>query len=477
MRFTPAHRLVPLSLTFAASLACDPPVIGPPIEPGADAAVLDQDSPGSGAPDAPASAAGCPVYDVDDPTQVTYGRSSSGPAVLDADTIWTADRTYFVIGSLDVQGVTLTIEAGTHVCLDAGTGAPPTIDLREGIGGGSSRLVVSGTASAPVVFAPATPDSRWNSVTLSASSSASLDQLWLVGGGAGGAGVLRVDENFPEALVARNVHVEDVSGMALSLRAHAGLASDASLFVDSQRAGTSGPAIEVPLHAASTITPASLHLAASLPASARRVQLTNDFVDVDVTLRGDLGVPFVTAGDIVVERSDASTPIPTLTLEAGVEVLFPSGERRVGRPAGLDRDGGNLVALGTAESPIRLGSASDTPAAGDWIGVVIVAGSFEPEVTELRHVVISDAGRDGGGLGSVLHCQTLPTPLTGGIRLRGSTSEPYEGPRLEAIEIVRSAGDGLAFGCTTISCLTTDYAGAVTGTDIAGELLRSRECP
>lgn len=438
--------------------------------PGDDAGVPGDDAGGSG-DDAGGTTSGlCPEYDPSDPSQVTLGRASSGPAVVDVDTTWTADHTYFVIGSLDIQGVSLTIEAGTHVCLDSGTGAPPTLDFRAG-----STFVASGTASDPVVFAPATSASSWNSLTFSAMDTATLDHVRLIGGGAGGAGVLRVEEGFEAAFVARDVHVEDVLGLAISMRSFAGLDAGSSLYVDSQ--GSPGAAIEATLLAAATLHATNLVLAPSLPDATRRVLLVDGRVDTDVTLHADLGVPFVAGGDIEVQRPDASAPIPTFELEAGVSLLFVAGSSLlVGSSSGLDADGGNLVAVGTSSAPVTFGSAEASPAAGDWGGIEIYVEGFEPAVTRIDTVVISDAGGASNG-GDILHCSALPTPVDGAIRIHASASLPFEGPSIDAAEIVRSAGDGLAFTCLSSRCLTTDYTGHLTGTDVAGQLLRDRNCP
>lgn len=471
------------SLLVSSSLclvACDPA----PSASDLDAAVVDRDAPGGGAddafgagdPDAFVSGGGCPTFDVDDPSQLAYGRNSPGPAVLDTDTTWDAAHTYFVIGSLDVQGVTLTIEAGTHVCLDAGSGSAPMIDFRErASGGGTGRLVVDGTADAPVVFEPATPDSAWNAITLSSASSASLSHLTLIGGGAGGAGVLRVEDNFVGPLEAREVHLVGTAGTMLSLRNHDGLAAGASVHLDAQDPDVIDVAMEASLSGLATLTPSSIDFGSALSDDARVVRVTSGAVEVDTTIPGDLGVTFLFRDDVVVQRPDAASPIPTLTIEAGAELAFDGTSLQIGSTAGLDDEGGNLVAVGTEAAPIRLRSASETPAAGDWQGVILVATATELEVTELAHVVIEDAGRDLGG--GVLHCETTPTPLLGAIRLRGNGFEDYEGPRLSRIDIVRSAGDGVAFACSSSSCLLTDYAAALTGSEIAGVLVRSRGCP
>ncbi len=477
------HRSLLVLAIFSCSALAGCP--SPPSEPGggdAGPARADTGSPdvdggagddgGSTGTDAAVPTDLCPTYDVNDPAQVTFGRASSGPAVIDADTTWTADHVYFVIGSLDIQGVSLTIEAGTLVCLDAGTGAPPTLDFRTG-----ATFVVSGTAAAPVVLAPATADSSWNSITLEGGDAATLEHLHLIGGGAGGSGVLRVEDGFEGPLAATDVHVLAAAGMAVSLRNDGGLDASASVFVDSQDPAVPGPAVEATLLAAQTLDASTFRLGAGLPASTRVVRLVDGLVDVDITLRADLGVPFVAAGDIEVQRDDVSFPIPSLTLEAGVTLLFPAGSSLlVGSPSGLDADGGNLVLVGTASAPVVLGSAESATAAGDWGGVEIYADSFEPSVTRLENVRIEDAGGASNG-SDILHCSTLPDPLDAGIRLYASISLPYEGPAIDAVEVVRSAGDGLAFTCLPSRCLTTDYAGRVTGSELAGELLRDRSCP
>jgi hypothetical protein len=460
-------------------VACDPP----PSASDPDAAVVDRDAPGgaddafvSGDPDAFVPGSGCPAYDVDDPSQVSYGRNSPGPAVIDADTTWDAAHTYFVIGSLDVQGVTLTIEAGTRVCLDAGSGSAPMIDFRErSSGGGTSRLVVNGTPEAPVVFEPATPDSSWNAITLSSASSASLSHLTLIGGGVGGAGVLQVSDNFVGPLDAEEVHLVGTRGTMLSLRNPEGLAAGASIHLDAQDPDVIDVAVASSLSGLATLSPSSLVVGDSLTAEARVVRVSSGLVERDTTIPGDLGMTFLFRDDVIVQRADASSPLPTLTIEAGADLAFDGTSIQVGSAAGLEHEGGNLVAVGTTSAPIRLRSASAAPAAGDWQGLIVVATATELDVTELSHVVIEDAGRDLGG--GVLHCDTTPTPMLGAIRLRGNGFEDYEGPRMSSVEIVRSAGEGVAFACSSASCLLTDYTGAVTGTEIAGELLRTRDCP
>jgi hypothetical protein len=463
------------ALLFSVLLGC---VQGPAAEGDAGTSIADAahvDAPATDR-DAAAPPPGCPALDGSSPNHVVLGRASSGPAVIDADTTWTAENTYFVIGSVDVMGATLTIEAGTQVCLDAGTMTPPSIDFRPAGASGAARLVVRGTVDAPVVFQPATADSAWNAINFSHDSSASLAHLVLLGGGSGGAGVLRVPDGFAEPLDATGLRIDGARGMGMSLRSEAGLAAGATIRIDSLAASSfESPAIEVSLLGAATLTPSNLVIGAAVPAELRWILLTDNVVDRSLTLRGDLGVPFVVTGDLDIARDTPSDSIPTLTLEAGAELRFEAGRLRVGSSSGIDSDGGNLVANGTPSSPVRFASRTTSPAAGDWVGIEIHPNSIEPGGTILRNVVVADAGQDLGN--GILYCELAATPLQAAIRLRYTGGEPsYEGPTLEGVRIERSLGDGLAFTCSATTCLSTDYADALTGTDVAGELLRDRSC-
>lgn len=469
MAFIRSLRSRSLATSLALALACCTP----------DATATDASVPRDAiAPedDAATPGAACPALDASDPRQVVLGRASSGPAVIDVDTTWTPDHTYFVVGSLDVRGATLTIEAGTRVCLDGGGSTPPSIAFRPADASGPAALVVLGTEAAPVVLAPATSDSSWNAIDFSRDSSAHLEHLVLLGGGSGGAGVLRVPEGFAEPLDATDVRIDGARGTGLSLRSDAGLAGDATITIAALvEPSFAAPAVDASIAAAATLSPSRLVVGSGVPDAMRWIALAGNVVDRSVTLRGDLGMPYVVSGDLDVARDTSSDPIPTLTLEAGAVMLFEAGRLRVGSASGIDADGGNLVANGTATSPVRFASRTATPAAGDWVGIEFAPGSFETDVTALRHVVVADAGGDLGG--GVLYCGLAGTPLQAAIRLRYSGGEAsYEGPVLEGVRIERSAGDGLAFTCSASTCLATDYSGAITGTDVAGELLRPRSC-
>jgi hypothetical protein len=85
--------------------------------------------------------------------------------------------------------------------------------------------------------------------------------------------------------------------------------------------------------------------------------------------------PYVPTGDLIIEGVDGADSITTLTLEPGVEVRFnASRDLRVGSSSS-GGDPGRLVADGRTGGDsfdtIDLTSAEDTPAPGDWDGILV----------------------------------------------------------------------------------------------------------
>jgi hypothetical protein len=127
-----------------------------------------------------------------------------------------------------------------------------------------------------------------------------------------------------------------------------------------------------------------------------RIVLTtanNEAITSDATMR-DHGVPYLVGlpgqiGDLRVQA--ASGGLATLTIDAGVELRFPrDGVFHVQYGGGDLAATGALVALGTEDDPIVLGSAEDTPAAGDWLGLSL--GGVLDASTRIDHMLIEHAG-------------------------------------------------------------------------------------
>jgi hypothetical protein len=117
------------------------------------------------------------------------------------------------------------------------------------------------------------------------------------------------------------------------------------------------------------------------------------------TLNGDatwraLGEPWHLPGGVAIEGG-------TLTLAAGSDLRVGGGvDVRVGAGGGLNLDG-------TPEAPVRIGSDTERPAAGDWGAVALEGGALPVRWTaaELRH---------GGGVS--------PSGSAGQLRLAAGAS-------------------------------------------------------
>ncbi len=438
----------------------------PDAGPGADAGAGGDDAGGDS--DA-GSIGGCPTFEPGNPRHRAYGQETSTP-IIRADEVWTNDNVYFVLSLFEVSSCTLTIEAGTRVCLAAGLGVPPTISV-SGSGATEGRVFVNGTAEAPVIFDRAGTDERYSGFYFSGPSDARFDHVRFIGGGVGGLGALRFGAGHLHPAVLRDVHLESFYKTGISLQNPDGLSADSTLYLDSQQPLSTEPIITTMLASARTITPTTTHIAATIPAETRVIRFIDRNVQRDLTLYGTIGADYaVQTGDLFVRRS-GTDPIPTLTMEAGARLRFGDGELSVGF-VGSGNEGALIVA-GTPTNPVVLTSAASSAARGQWNGVTLFVGALGPG-TALRNLRIENAGGPGGA--SLNNCRSVSS-LAAGLKLRPIVSAPYAGPTLAGIEIVRSGGDGLAFGCVTAGCLTTDYAAAVTGSDNAGTLLRALGCP
>ncbi|ADO69601.1 Ig-like domain-containing protein [Stigmatella aurantiaca] len=107
------------------------------------------------------------------------------------------------------------------------------------------------------------------------------------------------------------------------------------------------------------------------------------------------------------------TPAPTLTLEAGVEILFAeNAELRITQ--------GALRSTGTPEAPVRLKAYmfASLPTQGAWRGVVFAA---EGSASEVAHTVLTDCGGTSGA-GACLAIQGRAAPVLRNVTVQNSAS-------------------------------------------------------
>lgn len=333
----------------------------------------------------PAPTAGPTVHDTD-PTASETWRADDGPHLVTQD---------LRLGA----GVTVTVEPCAEVLLEEGV----AIVLVET----GARLVAEGEADRPIRFGRAGPG-PWAFLRVEHPATASLAHAVLEGGGSDaitydGATVVADGDSGDQRrrlLTVREVEIRDSQGYGMMVRRQGAFTTD-SVGLTIAGSGASGGAHEAPL----LVEP---HALDGLPAGSytgnAADEIVIDTLGEDVTLDttiADRGVPYRVTRDLNVVR-DSTAVDPTLRIEPGVVLRFePGGVLEVGFSA----FGGALVAEGTAEDPIVFTSASPTPAAGDWVGL-IVRDASDPALQRVDHARIEYAGGDSGGQG--FDCSDTP---------------------------------------------------------------------
>lgn len=326
------------------------------------------------------------------PPQTGAGTVHNGETI-EADTTWRAeDGPHTTPGFIVAEGAVLTIEPCTEVRFD--------VDgvVVEG------RLVAEGLPDGPIRFVSADPDVPWTGVGVINGGTASLANATLSGGGdpadpnlhalldIRGADPFGPTERVVEV---HDVTIEDSLQFGVSLRdSGAFTANSSGLTITGSQLG----AIE-----------ALPRLAGSIPDGSytgneidRIVLVSDEWLTTDTTIR-DLGVVYQLGGDNLdgtqlVIGYDGSPPT-TLSIEPGVEIRVMTEGFIL---ASADDGGplGTLVAVGTEAAPIVFTSALESPAPGDWVGIIFE--DVAPETT-LTHTEVRFAG--GASLASGFHCE------------------------------------------------------------------------
>lgn len=318
----------------------------------------------------------------------------SGPviehqATITADETWSADSVHLVTFGFSIKkGATLTIAPCTIVKLKAGYSI--TAD--------GGNLVAQGTPSEPIQFVADDPSQPWGSIMVYAPGTAKLAYATLsdLGATSGFAGVEALgDQLLPsqEILDVDHVTIKNSQNYGVSLRAGGAFTKTSNALTIT--GGKKSPVRSLP------------RLLSNLPVGS----YTGNAVD-EITIApenyGDVNYEDVTFHDRGVRYrvGDPNTGTRfwigpshfTLTIEPGVKLAFGA--------AGLietktDKGStGVLSAKGTAEKPIVFTSASATPAAGDWQGVVFDAA--DPG-NALDHVEVRYGGGPSGA--NSFHCE------------------------------------------------------------------------
>ncbi len=324
-----------------------------------------------------------------------------------------------------ITGARLTVEAGVELHFSAGRGM--WID-----GGGS--LVVAGTSAALVTFRRA-DDEPWGYILVDEDGWAELHYVSMRGGGADmvtydGATLVAegpTDRPYVYNLLVDNVLVEGSQGIGVLMRRHTGFAEGSTgLTVTGSGAAGDADTGLVPLvidaQAAGTLP------MGEYTGNGRDVIVLEPFTEIQQdAVFHDRGVPYLVGmypADVVRVAAETETaPMPTLTIEAGVTVLFHNAgftytSIRVG--SGRTRPG-SLVIAGTGDQPVVLSSGEDTPAAGDWIGIVFSPAAAQG-IHSIEYAMIEYAGHDwsgGGYICAAVDSDSQPLPEDAAVVIHG----------------------------------------------------------
>jgi hypothetical protein len=312
--------------------------------------------------------------------------------VSEAQTWAAADGPHYVTCDVKVrEGGVLTVEAGAEVYFVSS--AALTIG-----DSGRGGLVVEGTESAPVVFAPdpSTADS-WGGVTISdEAADISLSNLTLRAAGTDRRPALEIQdvEVALEGLV-----IEGAADVGLELNKAARLAAGS--------AGITVSGAQIPIR----LPAAALGELAGVTASGNAVdavQVSEGSVSESLTWPA-LDVPYWVDDDIQVEGI-ADAPA-VLTIEGGAELAF-DGSRGlyVARSGGAS---GLLIEGGAASLVVLRPWEAETAGAWDGVGIydAAVDGSVVIDGAEIRY--------GGDGLKGNLHLQSVAASLDN-LTLSGS---------------------------------------------------------
>lgn len=427
----------------------------------------------------------CPIDQFPVDKQVSFD-GEGGTGVLDKDMTFTKDHLYLIRGTLTVESstpspITLTIEAGTTLCISDGSIQAGGIRVAPTA---PANLVIQGTSAEPVIItSTGGEDAFWKGIdagpNYSVFSLANVEIYNASEGGGAGVGAIVVS-NFSgmPAVTLDHVTMHRLNaGAGLLLGNRSGLTPDSHVTITSvvKDPGTSQyPIVQADPLAAGTLSPGMLDVSATaVPAAIRVLKLTRNELN-DSAAWQDIGLPYLASGgDFTIRQISSSDPAPTLTLSAGVEWRFDPGYSLfVGGSGGFDP--GNLVVSGSAGKPVVLTASGDTSNkssywGGVWFQSSGVGYGFDPAISRIDHARIEYGGASFNGIINC-HDPAAPSDPRQALVLISGTNI-YEGPAISNTELAHSAGDGVRARCSTLNCIdsATDYTKSGNSfTDLAG---------
>lgn len=293
-----------------------------------------------------------------------------------------ADNPHVVTRYLSVQGANgpvLTIEAGVVIRFAAGAG----IEVGDAAGG---SVRANGTATAGITMgADAANPTKGHWAGVYIGSLAGPSELRFVtmthcgGTGAGTTGCIEIvgGTNGTPKLLLDNVTVQNSLTHGVVAWGGGGFATGSTKL--SVSGGDRAPVYVAPNEAGGL--PGASTYSGNSP---NVILLRHGEVHTSQTWANH-GIPYVAAANVNVEGAGA----PTLTLAPGVELRFEAS-RWLNVGYNTVRGAGNLVANGTATSPVKFTANSATPSAGFWAGIYF--GDAAGSASRLSHAIVEYAG-------------------------------------------------------------------------------------
>ncbi|MDB4946654.1 MAG: putative secreted protein [Labilithrix sp.] len=406
--------------------------------------------------------------------------------VLKADATWTADKVYLIGDDFSIEHHTLTVEAGTTICLYQ----RGKIQVGRGIDPGEIHL--NGTADKPIVITappsasdPTRPDVFHGGIVFDTFQGSTLSHVNIWYGGPGGGGASWAFEltntahgtDAAKPLLVDHLTIGAVQTRGIRVGTDLGVADGSSI----QLTGFVPPraedpallaAAELEIKSTRSVAKAITIAGASIPDAARHVSLTTLAADGKVGSDTDLvsfGLPYRYENKTILQvQGPQNDPVgATLTIHEGV-TLAMDGALVVGGTSGSSM--GNLVIAGTADKPVILTSTKPSPASGDWEGLYFVGGQFDPARSKIDHAELLYAGVDASdGLQVNHHVGRCGAFDVGALMIDGVLGA-YAGPALSNLKIAHSRSDGIVSAASTSGAhLDTSYTRPdITFEDIAG---------
>ena len=359
----------------------------------------------------------------------------------------TADETWTAAESPHVIDASLSIPAGRRITLEPCA----VVQLKGAVGLlVEGKLLALGAADKPIRIERGDAATAWTSIEARKGSEVRLSHVTVEGGGNSNGGRptqfgaldIRGDQEAATQpiLFTDNVTVKGSQSLGIWVREGGGFAPGSKDL--SVTGGASFP-VSIWGRAAGTL-PSGTYVGNAVDEIILPAEGGRDDIKEDTTLAAR-GVPYrvggPTGGKSLTVAGVGSVPL--LTIEPGVTLRFDK-EVRLDLDSNAGAAAGALRAEGTAAKPIVFTSSAATPAAGDWVGIVL-EGTPDPR-DKISNASISYAG--GGSQISSFDCVGPLSPSfanEGAILIVGGRPSSAF---VTNTTIDKSAGEGIIRGWT-----------------------------